>query len=242
MNSSFMSQMRAADRSTYERSRGRSPFVIGVAGGSGSGKTTVVSKLRAQLSPESVAVLDQDSYYKDHSHLSARERAALNFDDPSALDHDLLLFHIQQLRMGKSIAKPVYSFATHRRTQEVTIVEPAAFVIVEGIFALYDSRLRSLMDLRLFIDADLDLRFIRRLQRDIVERGRTAESVIAQYLETVRPMYLQHIEPTREFADLQVSCSGSLGPVLQQIDRAIRTASAAGTIPAFETRETIGVR
>ena len=239
MNSSFMSQMRATDRCSYEPSRSRSPFVMGVAGGSGSGKTTVVSKLLTQLSPETVAVLDQDSYYKDHSHISEQERAALNFDDPSALDHDLLLTHIQQLRMGNSIAKPVYCFSTHRRTQEVAAVEPAAFVIVEGIFALCDARLRSLMDLKLFIDADLDLRFIRRLRRDIVERGRTAESVIEQYLETVRPMYLQHIEPTREFADLQVSCSGSLGPVLQQIDRAIRAASAP---PAFETRETIGVR
>lgn len=219
------------------------PFVIGVAGGSGAGKTTVVEELSAELSRKLVSVLDQDSYYKDRSHLSAKERDALNFDDPAALDHDLLVLHLEQLRRGNRIAKPVYSFATHTRTGDVTVIEPAPFVIVEGIFALHDPRLRSLMDLKLYIDADPDLRFIRRLKRDIVERGRTAESVITQYLETVRPMYLQHIHPTRKYADLLVNCTGSLGPVLHQINSAI-LAACCGPVDskAYQTSETIGVR
>ncbi len=219
------------------------PFVIGVAGGSGAGKTTVVEKLSAQLSRQHVSVLDQDSYYKDLSHLSARERDALNFDDPAALDHDLLLLHLEQLRLGNTIAKPVYCFATHTRTGEVTVIEPARFLIVEGIFALHDPRLRSLMDLKLYIDADPDVRFIRRLQRDIVERGRTAESVITQYLETVRPMHLRHIHPTRKYADQLVDCTGSLGRVLHQINTAIHAVGCgAAAMTAPRTSETIGVR
>ena len=201
--------------------------MIGVAGGSGAGKTTVVEGLRTELSHKGVAVLDQDSYYKDQSHISPADRDALNFDDPAALDHDLLALHVEQLRAGNRIAKPVYCFSTHTRTREVQVIPPAPFVIVEGIFALCDPHLRSLMDLKLYIDADPDVRFIRRLKRDIVDRGRTAQSVITQYLETVRPMHLKHIQPTRSYADLVVDCTGSLGPALRQINIAIDAACNA---------------
>ena len=200
------------------------PFVIGIAGGSGAGKTTIVEGLRPDLSRKGVAVLDQDSYYKDQSHICPADRDALNFDDPAALDHDLLALHVEQLRTGHRIAKPVYCFATHTRSREVQVIQPAPFVIVEGIFALCDPHLRSLMDLKLYIDADPDVRFIRRLKRDMVDRGRTAQSVITQYLGSVRPMHLKHIQPTRSFADLVVDCTDSIGPALRQINIAIDAA------------------
>jgi|SRR4029077_4727675 uridine kinase len=218
------------------------PFVIGIAGGSGAGKTTIVEKLSAQLSGVRVSVLDQDSYYRDCSHMSRKERDAVNFDDPSALDHDLLILHLEQLRLGNPITKPVYCFATHTRTREVTVIEPAPLVMVEGIFALHDPRLRSLMDLKLYIDADPDLRFIRRLMRDIVDRGRTPESVITQYLETVRPMHLQHIHPTRRYADLVVDGTGSIGPALRKINKAIHGASGRSTSMTDKIRESLAVR
>jgi uridine kinase len=199
-----------------------SPFVIGVAGGSGAGKTTIVERLHTQYSEEGVSVVDLDSYYKDHSDLCATERAALNFDDPASVDFDLLWLHIEQLRLGRRIAKPVYSFATHTRTSQVSIVDPAPFVIVEGILALHDPRLRSLMDVKLYIEADADIRFIRRLRRDILERGRTTECVIKQYLATVRPMHLQYIAPSRAFADLVVDGTGSLDQEMREINNAIR--------------------
>jgi uridine kinase len=220
-----------------------SPFVIGVAGGSGSGKTTVVQRLSAELGANAVSVIDLDSYYKDQSHLSANERAAVNFDHPSALDFDLLLHDLLELRSGKSIGKPVYCFATHSRTHDVTVIQPAQYVIVEGIFGLYDSRLRSLMDLKLFIDADPDVRFIRRLQRDVADRGRTPESVITQYLETVRPMHMRYIKPTQEFADLVLDGCASLGTALPEIHAAIRSiANPAVNTNSSETYETAGAR
>lgn len=185
-------------------------LVIGIAGGTGAGKTTIVTKICSRYRSEGVSVLDQDSYYKDQSHRSQKERAAQNFDDPSAIDHDLLLFHLQELRRGNSIEKPCYSFTAHTRTLEVQLIRPASIILVEGIFALYDPRIRRLMDLKLYVHADADVRFIRRLRRDVSKRGRTISSVIAQYLKSVRPMHNQHIEPTKEFADLVVDTTDSM--------------------------------
>jgi uridine kinase len=176
-------------------------FLIGIGGGTAAGKTLVASLLIRRLAGCEVALLDQDSYYRDHSHLEIDERNRLNFDDPSELDHDLLFSHLERLRAGKSVEKPKYSFATYARTGEVTIVRPAPVIVLEGIFALWDERARRLMDLKIYVEAAADLLFIRRLERDLLERGRSVESVIAQYLDSVRPMHQAHIEPTRAFAD-----------------------------------------
>jgi uridine kinase len=186
-------------------------FVIGIAGGTGAGKTTIVTEIRSLYQQEGVSVLDQDSYYRDQSHRSQKERDSLNFDDPSAIDHDLLLLHLEGLRRGNSIEKPCYSFTTHTRTPDVQLIGPAAVVLIEGIFAFFDPRIRRLMDLKLFVDADADVRFIRRLSRDVSKRGRTTGSVIAQYLKSVRPMHNRHIQPTKQFADLVVDTTDSAG-------------------------------
>jgi len=202
-------------------------LVIGIAGGTGAGKTTIVTKICSKYRSQGVSVLDQDSYYKDQSHRSQKERDSLNFDDPSAIDHDLLLFHLEGLRRGNSIEKPCYSFTTHTRTPDVQLIRPASVVLVEGIFALYDPRLRRLMDLKLYVHADADVRFIRRLRRDVSKRGRTVGSVIAQYLKSVRPMHNQHIQPTEKFADLVVDTTDAVGnDFMSAIENAIAAARA----------------
>jgi len=200
------------------------PLVIGVAGGTGAGKTTLVDRICSKYSHSSVAVLDQDSYYKDQSHLGKEERNALNFDDPCALDHDLLFLHVQQLQAGTGIEKPVYCFAAHCRTGEAKLIAPASLIVIEGILALYDARLRSLMDLTIFVHAEADVRFIRRLRRDVAKRGRTVESVIVQYQKSVRPMHNLHVEPTKRFADLIVDATNSVAPAMIAIENAIAAA------------------
>ncbi|GAO31115.1 uridine kinase [Geofilum rubicundum] len=184
-------------------------LIIGIAGGTGSGKTTVVRKILEQLPCDEVAVLPQDSYYKDSGHLSLEERQKINFDHPEAIEFELLVEHIRALRSGKAIEQPVYSYLTCTRQKETIPVIPRHVVIVEGILILGHPGLRSLMDLKVFVDAEPDDRLIRVIQRDIAERGRTVEKVLARYEETVKPMHLQFIEPTKRYADLIVPQGGN---------------------------------
>ena len=177
-------------------------FVIGVAGGSGSGKTTVVRRIVDSLGLEHVTLLQHDRYYRDRNDLRLEERAALNYDHPNSLETDLLVRHVQQLRAGKPIDVPQYDFTRHARLSETETFQPRRALIVEGILVFTDAALRDLMDIKVFVDTDSDTRFIRRLQRDVAERGRTMESVIDQYLSTVRPMHLEFVEPSKRYADV----------------------------------------
>lgn len=177
-------------------------LIIGIAGGTGSGKTTVVSQIVSELPKDEVCVISQDSYYKDTSHLSYDQRVKINFDHPQAIDFDLLVDHIQQLRAGQAIEQPVYSFVEHNRTGETVTTHPRKVVIVEGILILTNAELRDLLDLKLYIHADSDERLIRRLKRDIAERGRDLEEVLLRYQTNLKPMHEQFIEPTKEFADI----------------------------------------
>jgi uridine kinase len=184
------------------------PVIIGVAGGSGSGKTTVANEIYCQFPEQSILMLEQDAYYKDQSHLPMEERLKANYDHPLAFDNQLLLDHLQQLLQRQTVAKPVYDYANHTRSNDVVMVEPRDVIILEGILILEDEALRDMMDIKLFVDADSDLRIIRRLMRDIQERGRTIDSVIDQYTSVVRPMHLQFIEPTKRYADIIVPEGG----------------------------------
>ena len=184
-------------------------LIIGIAGGTGSGKTTVVRKIIQSLPAGEVAVLPQDSYYRDSSHLPLEERQQLNFDEPAAFDWELLGEHIQMLKEGKSIQQPIYSYLTCTRSAETILVEPRDVVIVEGILALTDDKLRDMMDIKVFVDADADERLIRVISRDCVERGRTVEMVIERYERVLKPMHNQHIEPTKRYADLIVPQGGN---------------------------------
>ena len=185
-----------------------SSFVIGVAGGSGSGKTTVVRRIVDSLGLEHVTLLQHDRYYRDRNDLRLEERAALNYDHPNSLETDLLVRHVQQLKGGKSVDVPQYDFTRHARLSETETFQPRRALIVEGILVFTDAALRDLMDLKVFVDTDSDTRFIRRLQRDVAERGRTMESVIDQYLSTVRPMHLEFVEPSKRYADVIIPLGG----------------------------------
>src|ERR1700687_3596971 len=198
----------------------RTPILIGIAGATGSGKTTLASHLLRSFADQGACLLEQDSYYLDRSHLPPSERAGLNFDEPAAIEHDLLLEHIKTLLSGKSIEKPVYSFKTHTRTGETEVVPPARIILVEGLFALWDSRARALMDLKIYVDAAVDLRCLLRARRDVCERGRTIESFIDQYLVTVRAMHQQHIEPTKAYADLVLENNGDVQALLKTAEQA----------------------
>ena len=184
-------------------------IIIGIAGGTGSGKTTVVRKIVNSLAPGEVVLLPQDSYYKDSSHVPADLRQQINFDHPDAFDWPLLLQHIQMLKEGKSIEQPVYHYQTSSRLAETIHVEPRPVIIIEGILALCDPGLRNMMDLKIFVDADPDERLIRVIQRDVVERGRTAEAVMERYTRVLKPMHQQFIEPTKRYADLIIPEGGS---------------------------------
>ena len=177
-------------------------LVIGLAGGTGSGKTTVAEAIVSALDGEPVAFLEHDAYYKDLRPLPFEERAAQNFDHPDAFETELMVQHLSRLRAGKGIDKPIYDYSMHLRTDQSVRVEPAPVIVVEGILVLAEPVLRDLMDLKIFVDTDADLRFVRRMQRDIKERGRTPESVIDQYLATVRPMHIQFVEPSKRHADM----------------------------------------
>jgi uridine kinase len=181
---------------------------VGVAGGSGSGKTTVVRRIVESLGPDDVTVLDHDRYYRDRNDLRFEERAALNYDHPDALETDLMVRHVRELRAGRAIQVPKYDFARHARLPETEPFVPRRALIVECILVFTSAELRQLMDVKVFVDTDSDTRFIRRLVRDVADRGRTMESVIEQYQGTVKPMHLEFVEPSKRYADVIVPIGG----------------------------------
>lgn len=180
------------------------PIIIGVSGGSGSGKTTIVDIIMEALGKEDVIVIKHDDYYKDQSDLSYEERVVVNYDHPNSLDNDLFIQHLIALANGEAVDKPVYDFTIHNRTAKTERIHPAKVIILEGILLLEDERIRDLMNIKVYVETDPDLRFIRRLDRDINERGRTIDQVINQYLETVKPMHYQFIAPSKRHADIMI--------------------------------------
>lgn len=184
------------------------PIFIGITGGTGSGKSTIAKEIYRQFGEDCIAMIEQDSYYKDQSHLSMEDRVKTNYDHPNAFDNNLLVSHLESLLNGHSIQKPSYDFSIHNRIEDTTKVEPKEIVIVEGILILEDPRIRELLDIKIYVDTDADVRIIRRMVRDINERGRTMESVINQYLNVVKPMHNQFTEPTKKFADIIIPEGG----------------------------------
>lgn len=183
-------------------------FIIGIAGGTGSGKTTVVRKIMERLPKGEVGIISQDSYYKDSSHVPAEERQNINFDEPAAFDWTLLLEHLKQLKAGKAIEMPTYDYLTCSRQKETVHMEPHDVVLIEGILVFSDPRLRKMMDIKVFVDADADDRLIRVISRDCIERGRTPKMVIDRYEKVLKPMHQLHIEPAKKFADIIVPEGG----------------------------------
>jgi uridine kinase len=177
-------------------------LIIGIAGGTGSGKTTVVQQIVTELPKDEVCIISQDSYYKDTSHLTYEERVKINFDHPNSIDFDLLVNHLETLRKGNSFEQPVYSFIDHNRTGETVTTHPKKVIIVEGILILTHPKIREMFDIKVYVHADSDERLIRRLKRDIAERGRDIKEVLKRYQTTLKPMHQQFIEPTKEFADI----------------------------------------
>ena len=198
------------------------PFVIGIAGGTGSGKTTVARRIYESLHLDSAVFLDQDSYYRRLDHLPLEERRTINFDHPDSLDNDLLIEQLARLIASEPIEKPLYDFAAHNRAAETQRVEPRDVILVEGILLFVDPRLRELFDLKIFVDTEADVRFIRRLQRDLELRGRTIDSVIDQYLTTVRPMHFEFVEPSKRYADIILPRGGSNAPGIEVITARLR--------------------
>ena len=192
------------------------PFVIGVAGGSGSGKSTVSQQVLASFGADMVSIVMQDDYYRDQSDLPPEVRRQQNYDHPHAFDWPLLIQHVQALRSGEAIAMPEYDFTIDNRSDKTIPVKPAPVIVVEGLFALYDADLRDMMSLKIYVDTASDVRFIRRMQRDITERGRSVDSVVGQYMDTVRPMHKQFIEPTKRNADV-IFPHGANGPAIDVI-------------------------
>jgi uridine kinase len=184
------------------------PVVVGVAGGTASGKTTISEAILDRVDPECVTLIQHDAYYRDLSHLPLEERRQVNFDHPDALESDLLVAHLDALCRGESIQIPVYDFASYVRRAETRFVEPKAVVLVEGILIFVEAELRKRFDIKVYADTDADLRFIRRLRRDVSERQRTVDSVIEQYLSTVRPMHLEFVEPSKRYADVIIPTGG----------------------------------
>jgi len=184
------------------------PLVIGIAGGSGSGKTTVAQTILQRVGPDRIAFIQHDSYYKDLSGLPPAQKAEVNFDHPNSLETNLLTQHIASLRDGKPVEVPIYDFSTHSRTDQTYTVQPRGVILVEGILIFTEAPLRDMFDVKIFVDTDSDLRFIRRLERDITERGRTTESVIKQYQVTVRPMHMEFVEPSKRYADVIIPEGG----------------------------------
>jgi len=198
------------------------PVVVGVAGGTGSGKTTVAREILRRAGTDHISLIQHDAYYKDLSALPVAQRAMQNFDHPDALDNDLLIAHLKALKAGRSVEVPVYDFTTHARTAQTLRVEPHRVILLEGILIFSDETLRELMDVRIYVDTDADIRFIRRLQRDIAERGRTMESVIHQYLATVRPMHQEFVEPSKRHANVIIPEGGFNEVAMEMIAARIR--------------------
>lgn len=198
-------------------------LVIGICGGTGSGKTTIAERIISVLAPASVLVLQQDHYYRDFPQLSLEERTQLNFDHPDSFDTPLLVEHVRKLSEGQAIDRPVYDFAKYERARETIRIESYPAIILEGILIFENKALRDLMDIKIFVDTDADLRFIRRLRRDIVERGRTVESVVGQYLSTVRPMHLEFVEPSKRHADVIIPEGGHNDVGIDLVSQKIRS-------------------
>lgn len=201
------------------------PLIIGIAGGSGSGKTTIARSIVDAIGEERVTLIQHDAYYRRQTHLSLEDRARVNYDHPDSLETDLLVSHLEQMIAGKAVEIPVYDFTVHDRSEEALPIEPRPVVIVEGILVLFEPALRRLMDLKVFVDTDADLRIARRWARDMEERGRTFESVREQYLSTVRPMHLQFVEPTKRYADMVIPEGynlGAVGTVISMIREVLR--------------------
>jgi uridine kinase len=199
------------------------PIIIGVAGGTGSGKTTVAETILGTVGQERIAYVPHDAYYRDLAHLPANLRTQVNFDHPDSLETDLLVEHLERWRQGHPIEIPVYDFKTHMRTRQTRTVEPQRVALVDGILVFAEPKLREVFDVKLYVDADADIRFIRRLRRDIAERGRTMESVMEQYLTTVRPMHLEFVEPSKRYADVIIPEGGhnrvAMDMVVARIER-----------------------
>lgn len=186
----------------------KSPILIGISGGTGSGKSTITKEIFQAITEEKVTMLEQDSYYKDQSDLSFEERVKTNYDHPDAFDNELMISQLKDLINGKSIEKPIYDFENHTRKKETVHVEPKDIIILEGILILFEEEVRNILDIKIFVDTDSDVRVIRRILRDIKERGRSLDSVILQYMSTVRPAHLQFIEPTKRYADIIIPEGG----------------------------------
>jgi uridine kinase len=203
-----------------------SPLVIAIAGGSGSGKTTVANVILQRVGSHRIAYLPPDAYYRDLGDLPPIQRAQVNFDHPESLETELLIEHIQRLKEWQPVDLPVYDFTNNTRTNRVTRIEPQRVVIVEGILIFAEAKLRELFDVKIFVDTDSDLRFIRRLQRDITERGRTTEKVVSQYLNTVRPMHMEFVEPSKRYADVIIPEGGlntvAMDMVIARIETLLR--------------------
>jgi len=204
------------------------PLVIGIAGGSGSGKSTVARRVAESLGRASVVFLDMDAYYRNHTHLSLEERRRVNWDHPDAFDMDLLAEQLDTLANGREIRKPVYDFVTHTRRQDHEVVAPADVIVVDGILLFAEARVRDLCDVKVFVDADADIRVLRRIRRDMKHRGRPLEEIIEQYLATVQPMHLQFVEPSKRYADVIVPRGGRNAIAIEMIVAKIQRRLANG--------------
>jgi uridine kinase len=185
------------------------PLFIGISGGSGSGKTTIVRRIFKEVPERSIAIIEHDAYYKDQSNITYEERCKTNYDHPFAFDTDLFVEHIKELKKGSVIQKPIYDYSTHNRKKETIKVEPKEIIIVEGLLVFYEERIRDLLDIKIFVDTDADIRILRRINRDMRDRGRSLESIMNQYMSTVRPAHEQFIEPTKKYADIIVTEGGN---------------------------------
>jgi uridine kinase len=212
-----------------------SPIIIGIAGGSGSGKTTVSNVILREVGANRIAYIPHDAYYRDLSQLSPLQRAEINFDHPDSLDTALMIEHIKRLKAWEPVELPIYDFTTHSRTNRTSHVEPQGIILVEGILIFSEAELRRLFNVKIFVDTDADIRFIRRLKRDISERGRSTESVIHQYLETVRPMHLEFVEPSKRYADIIIPEGGqnavALDMIIARIEALLSLGSSLPSVP-----------